>query len=288
MKILVTDLDGTLLNARTYSFEAAQPALAALRKKGVPLVLCTSKTRAEAELWRERLDINHPFIVENGGAVCIPSGYFPFPIDHSVRRDGYDIVEFGLPYSELVRTLRQASRESGCKVVGFHDMSVAEISLRTSLPIRQAEMAKRREYDEPFEIDGPGIIGLLKAIERGGKRWTRGNRFYHITGANDKSTAVRYLRRLYARVFEPVHLIGVGDGHNDAGFLNSVDTPVIVRSPFSVALKLAAPRGRVTRASGPDGWNEAILPLFTRSRFDRGCEVFAHRSSPLAGSWIAG
>jgi len=278
MRLLVSDLDGTLIDARTYSFHQAQPALTALREGGVPLILCTSKTRAEVELWRERLEINHPFIVENGGALYIPRGYFPFEIDTTVRRDGYDVIEFGAPYSELVQCLRHASEVAGCKVFGFSDMSVAEICLRTFLPIRQAEFAKKREYDEPFEMVGSNIGGLLAAIEAQGKRWTRGNRFYHITGANDKRLAVQCVTNLFRRAAGHVHVIGAGDGHNDAGFLKCVDTPVIVRSPFAVALKVAVPKALVTRVSGPPGWNEAILSVLRQSPVAE-----AAGSLPLAG-----
>ena len=59
MKVIFSDLDGTLLDSQTYSFQAAEPALLALRKQGTPLVLCTSKTRVK--VWRDRLHIRHPF-----------------------------------------------------------------------------------------------------------------------------------------------------------------------------------------------------------------------------------
>jgi len=261
MKIIFSDLDGTLLHSQTYSFEAAKPALSALRRQKAPLVLCTSKTRAEVEMWRERLDTQHPFIVENGGAVYIPCGYFPFVIDQATQREGYDVIEFGTPYLELVLALREAAGEARCEVLGFHDMTIADICLRTSLPVRQAELAKQREYDEPFEILGSGTHTLLAAIERRGKRWTRGDRFYHISGASDKAVAVEYLSSLYRRAFGSVQTIGIGDGHNDATFLRTVDLPVIIRSRFAAALKLAVPRGFVTSAPGPDGWKEAVLPL---------------------------
>jgi len=217
-------------------------------------------------MWREQLDIRHPFIVENGGAVYIPRGYFPFVIDQAIQRDGYDVIEFGTPYLDLVLALREAAIESSCEVLGFYDMTLADICLRTSLPVRQAELAKQREYDEPFEILGSGTHTLLAAIESRGKRWTRGDRFYHISGANDKAVAVEYLSGLYRRAFSPVQTIGIGDGHNDATYLMAVDLPVIVRSRFAVALKLAVPRGVVTSAPGPDGWKEAILPLLASQK----------------------
>lgn len=70
--IVITDLDGTLLD-QTYSFEGARPAITLLKEKRVPVVLCSSKTRPEIELYRERLGFKDPFIVENGGAIYIQS-----------------------------------------------------------------------------------------------------------------------------------------------------------------------------------------------------------------------
>jgi mannosyl-3-phosphoglycerate phosphatase len=261
MKVIFTDLDGTLLHPQTYSFAPAEPALAAIREGNIPLVLCTSKTRAEVELWRERLGNQHPFIVENGGAVYVPRGCFPFAVPGAVKREGYEVIEFGAPYLDLVLALKEAAKESGTEVLGFHQMSLADVCLRTSLPVKQAELAKRREYDEPFEVLGAGAYALLSAIESRGKRWTRGDRFYHITGDNNKATAVKTLAKLYRRAFGAVETIGVGDGHNDAEFLLTVDVPVIIRSRFAVALKRAVPSAEVTAAPGPHGWNEAILPL---------------------------
>jgi mannosyl-3-phosphoglycerate phosphatase len=261
MRVIFSDLDGTLLHPQTYSFAPAAQALAKLRGQGIPVVISTSKTRAEVELWRERLGNVDPFITENGGAIFIPRGYFPFPIPGAERRGGYDIVAMGVPYPLLVEALRAAAKETGCEVLGFHDMSVAEISVRTLLPVRQAEFAKQREFDEPFEILGSSTSALLLAIEKRGMRWTRGDRFYHITGPNNKATAVEFLAGLFQRMDAGVETIGIGDGHNDAAFLNVVDVPVIIRSRFAAPLKIAVPSATVTEAPGPYGWNEAILNL---------------------------
>lgn len=74
--IIFTDLDGTLLHPMTYSFEEAMPALKLCRERGIPLILCSSKTRAEIEVYRQRLKNEHPFIPENGGGIFIPKRIF--------------------------------------------------------------------------------------------------------------------------------------------------------------------------------------------------------------------
>ena len=54
--VIFSDLDGTLLDHQTYSPAPARPALEALRARAIPLVLCTSKTRAEVERHRQDLE----------------------------------------------------------------------------------------------------------------------------------------------------------------------------------------------------------------------------------------
>ena len=71
--VVFTDLDGSLLDGETYSFESATQALKALRMRNIPLILVSSKTRAEMEPLRRRLNHRDPFIVENGAAVFVPA-----------------------------------------------------------------------------------------------------------------------------------------------------------------------------------------------------------------------
>ena len=89
--------------------------------------------------------------------------------------------------------------------------------------------------------------------------WTRGDRFYHLTGGNDKIGAVARLIGLYRRSAGDVTSVGVGDGPNDVNFLNAVDLPVIVQSRFADAVRRAVPRALVSRLPGPHGWNEVVV-----------------------------
>jgi mannosyl-3-phosphoglycerate phosphatase family protein len=47
-----------------------------LKERNIPLILASAKTRLEQNRIREDLDLYDPYIVENGGAVVIPKGYF--------------------------------------------------------------------------------------------------------------------------------------------------------------------------------------------------------------------
>jgi mannosyl-3-phosphoglycerate phosphatase family protein len=260
MLVFITDLDGTLLDS-AYSYEAADPALKLLRLLRIPLVLCTSKTRAEVEVWRCLLGNSHPFIVENGGALYLPEYYFGLAIHSPVHRNGYSVIEFGDPYRELVQSLIRASEESDCSVRGFYQMSAEEISERCHMLPLAAMLAKQREYDEPFEILSGDDKRLTEAITRQKKRWTRGGSFHHILGVNDKAHCVSLLIHFYRKIFKNVVTIGLGDGMNDAGFLNLVDIPILLETPGIADLKKAVPRGRLSSSPGPQGWNTAVLDI---------------------------
>ncbi len=254
MKLIFTDLDGTLLDHRTYSFEAARPALEHLRRNAIPWVLVTSKTRAETEYWRRRLGNEHPYIVENGAAALIPRGYFGASVPER--------LEWGRPYAELVAALEEAAREAGCAVRGFHGMTVEEVAVACNLPPELAALAKQREYDEPFELlDPPREAALIEALARRGVRVSRGGRFYHATGPADKARAVLALKRLYEEAAGPVTTVGLGDALNDLPFLRVVDLPVAVRSPQAPLLTAELAVARLTAERGPEGWNAAVLEL---------------------------
>jgi mannosyl-3-phosphoglycerate phosphatase len=260
--LVFTDLDGTLLDAETYSFDAARPALDRLRSKGIPLVMVSSKTRAEIEVWRSRIGNKDPFISENGGAIFVPDGYFHFAICASRERDGYHVIEMGTSYPILVEALQRASHETACRVAAFHSMDANEVAGLCALPLDEAVLAKTREYDEAFQIlDDERGPALLAALERAGFQWTRGGRFHHVLRGSDKARAVQQLRDLYGRKYADLRTVGLGDAPNDASFLNVVDIAVLIRSDNTERLQELVPRGRATPLEGPGGWNQAVLAL---------------------------
>lgn len=262
MIVIFTDLDGTLLDRDTYAWDAAEPALRLLRDRGVAWVLVTSKTRAEVEHWRRVMANDHPFVVENGGATLIPAGYFE-GVPGATRQNGNEVIRRGEPYGRLIAALELASHASQCRVRGFHNMSVEEVATACHLPFEQAVLAKRREYDEPFEISDPERAGELEAaIAAQGMKTVRGGRFRHVSGRHDKGCAVKLLTSLFRHHADSqVTTIGLGDGPNDIPLLNAVDVPIVVRSSDLQEILERVPAALVTDHKGPRGWSDAVLEI---------------------------
>ena len=261
--IIFTDLDGTLLERETYSFEAAQPALRVIREKGIPLVLSSSKTRAEIEFYRRKLGNGHPFVSENGGAVFIPKDYFSFRFPYDRDTDGFFVLELGTFYPKIIEVLEWIKKETGILIKGFSDLTEKEISSMCGLNLKEAELARQREYDEPFIIEGSeNEVDLVKErIREKGLNWVWGGRFHHILGSNDKGKAAEILKELFENEFFSISTIAIGDSLNDLPMLFAVDRPIFLKEKGIDLPEISWPIKNliVLEGTGPQAWNEAIL-----------------------------
>ncbi|MEJ5357638.1 MAG: HAD-IIB family hydrolase [Desulfobacterales bacterium] len=259
--LIYTDLDGTLLDD-DYSFRGAEGALAVIRRRGIPLIPCSSKTQAEVERIRRRLGLEDPFIVENGAACFVPEGWRGIALDEGSREGPYRVIRLGADYARLRRFL--AERGRACGVRGFGDAGASEVARRSGLPLEEAALARRRAFSEPFWFEGQERLAELSAAaEREGLEITRGGRFHHLGGRGaDKGAAARRLTALLGRLLPgPLLTIGLGDGANDLPLLAAVDRAVLLPRADGAFEPCAIPGLLRARPRGSRGWNEAVLAL---------------------------
>lgn len=262
--VIFTDLDGTLIDHDTYDFKEAKPALDILRQRSIPVIICSSKTRAEIELYRLRMDLGDPFIVENGAAIFIPRHAFDLRDVRFVKKGRpYDVVELGMPYADLCTIWREIKKKENLRMKGFSEMTIEQIAAYTGLPLEEARLAATREYSEPFIFsDTSAQFRLLASlIQKNGLRLTKGSRFYHMTGRNDKGKAVQILKKVYVNTYpdKRIWTAGLGDSANDIPMLRHVDMPIIIRKKTGEWERMEGidPVFYSDKA-GPMGWTEAI------------------------------
>ncbi len=251
MKIIFTDLDGTLLD-NNYSFKKAIPALKLSKKN--PLIICTSKTRAEIEYYRKKLKNKHPFIPENGGAIFIPKGYFNFKFKYDKKIKNYFIIRLGVEYKKLVNVMKKIKKKYN--VIGFNDMSFKEVAKDTGLSLNQAKLAKKREFDEAFKIKKKkDEKKIFRTIKKYNLNYTKGGRYCHLMGKNNKGKAVKILSNLLKKKFKKIKTIGIGDSENDFEMLDNTDISYLVQRPNG---SYASEKYKKAKGIGPLGWNNAV------------------------------
>jgi mannosyl-3-phosphoglycerate phosphatase len=262
--LVFTDLDGTLLDHDNYSFAAAQPALSRLNELNIPVILNTSKTLAELEWLTEALNNPHPFIVENGSALCVPKGYFA-SLPGATLVHGYKVIRMAPEYATVLQLLNQLRNELEVGFRGFHDMTADEVATETGLSAEDATRARQRLCSEPlvWEDSPEAFARFESALEHRGFSLTRGGRFWHVIARQSKAQAMKKMLALYQTdTGKRFTTIAAGDSPNDMGMLSSADIAVIVQQPDGRYLDVEGTvRTLRTEAAGPAGWNRSIQDL---------------------------
>lgn len=267
--LVFSDLDGSLLDHHDYSFHAALPAVEALRERGIPLILCSSKTRAEIEPLRAQLGNRDPFIVENGAAACIPDASLVQP-PPGCRPDGAGWVrEFAPPRQRWLAALDRLQPEFAGQFTHFEAMGLDGVMAATGLAREAAARAMDRHYSEPVLWRGSDARrrAFVEALASAGATVLQGGRFLSVAGDCDKGLALRWLRDCYQRdnPARDVHDLAIGDSANDSAMLESARHALVIRSPVHGFPPLQRQEAtRYSRAFGPAGWAEGVLDWLQR------------------------
>ena len=253
--VVITDLDGTLLDHDTYSFEPARPALARLKRDNIPLVLNSSKTAAEIIELRKMLGNHDPFVVENGAGIFVPANGV------------FDKTCFGKDRPSILKTLKSLRNECQFQFKGFDDMSIEDVVAATGLTPKAAELARQRDFTEPLQWqDSQQRFELFcSKLHECGLTATRGGRFISISGSVDKGAALTWLREYYQRQFadRPV-MVALGDSDNDRAMLELADYAVLVRSPAHEPPEIESDMLTITEETGPLGWNNSLMLIIDK------------------------
>lgn len=245
--VIFTDLDGTLLNHHSYDYEAVCPLIQKLKASNIPLILNSSKTLSELEIWQQKLDLPPPVIAENGGVVLLPNG------------EGAQQVYIGRPYDEIRQILVELRNHHGWEFEGFGDWTLAEVMNQTGLKTREASLAKERDVVEPIVWnDSEEAFKIFEAeLEKEDLRLKRGGRFWHVMGKHDKAEAMQFLvNKEYFSCGTICTIVALGDSDNDLSMLNYANIPVVM--PRAVGKPLEVNGAIYIDEEAPHGWVKAV------------------------------
>lgn len=269
--LIITDLDGSLLDHYTYSFAAALPVLSQLKASDVPLVLCSSKTRSEMQFLREQLALlDCPYIVENGAAVYVPKSRYPnLTFDTELAPADGSPTEwrklFGSDRAYWQNLLDELPDRFHGHFRRLSHMSIGQITDITGLSPDDARRAAQREFGEPIQWRGGDTLKaeFILELERLGATVLQGGRFLHVVGSWNKGRALTWLAEsINGSGANPPITIALGDSQNDVAMLEAADHAIVIKSPVHEAPRLKRTQGVIyTQAKGPKGWAEGLRML---------------------------
>ncbi|MEI2263997.1 mannosyl-3-phosphoglycerate phosphatase-related protein [Erwinia sp. CGal63] len=256
--MIITDLDGSLLDHHTYSWQPAGTWLARLKAAEVPVVICSSKTAAEIEPLQRELDIvGAPFIAENGAVVK----WQQQPSSAAAQPSGKN-------YAALCDILAQLREQQGFKFTGFADVTEKEVADWTGLTPRNAALAKTREGSESliWRDTEARFAAFREALAQQQLELVQGGRFWHVMNqGRGKGAALEWLLTHYPHPASGRWItIGLGDGPNDAPMLEKVDYAVVIKGYSKNPVALTR-RDNVFYSAGfgPEGWSEGLTHYLT-------------------------
>ncbi|MDE0859726.1 MAG: HAD-IIB family hydrolase [Akkermansiaceae bacterium] len=240
--LVVTDLDGSLLDHYDYSHSEVLPVLERLATLGIPVVANTSKTRGEWFVMRDRFSNEVAFVVENGSAVI-----FPDREDELLRssREEINLVLDSLREEFYFET--------------FQDPRLTGLVEHTGLAEVDAVLASKREFSEPlvWKDLAEQEQRFCEEIPRRGLTTLVGGLFLRVLGTTNKGKALKILRPYYGADF----VIALGDSPNDVTMLDRVEVGCIILTTSNTSLLVSkAPHVFRSEGHGPSGWADDSSP----------------------------
>ena len=264
--VVFADFDHTLLDDRRCG-GLQEGALHELHDRCIPVVWCSKRTRGEVEHIRRILGGDAPFICEDGAVLYVPAGYRGFHVPDAHETAGYHVLVYGRPYGEIVAALRRAADRHRADIIGFNDMSVEAVAIDLQVPILQAQLAKLREFSEPFRFiasDRVAAHRLLASLRHEGFGHVHHGRFVHAGSSKSYAAAAAALIRLFRRERTDITTVAFGDNASDARLLGLVDYPVIVRghqADATTALQRFVPVAQAVTVGTVKEWEAMVLDL---------------------------
>jgi len=261
IKMVVVDLDGTLLNEQHQMSERNASALEAIIQKEIPLILATGKTRASAEAIIERLNLKSPGIFVQGLIVHNGDGTVRHQqtLDASIVRRiitfaedrGYDanlysgtrilirpsfdpakITEYGEPEPEV----------TGPFVNLLNELSVNKLALYgTERKIRALRWQLEAQFGDEVTITRAHVPGMIEVLP---------------IGANKGKALFALAKEMQIK---PAQILAIGDGENDTDMVNMAGIGVAMANAHENVKAVAQ---HITASNNEDGVAQALEKYF--------------------------
>ncbi|MDC0462356.1 HAD hydrolase family protein [Alphaproteobacteria bacterium] len=256
--IIMTDLDGTLLDFNTFGFDPIRPVIEELLESGIVIIPNSSKTNIEIDNFCNLLGVKLPYICENGASLCnanLIGESWDILNNHTIikGRGCTDLMETWL-YS-IDNNLRQ-------QCYFLTEMGTEQQSDILGLTGKELDCALTRQFTCPFIFNGTDDDYYYLQIQAKTARLNvqKGGRICQLSGEHNKASFNQLLRDYFSNQQQKTIILAFGDSYNDVSMLEAADIACIIPQPAQPALILPTPPKKVFTATtaAPDGWLEAL------------------------------
>jgi len=259
IKLIVTDVDGTLLNSKHKMTERTEKALKAAMAQGVKVVLATGKTRSSVNDIIKTLDLKTPGIYVQGLVISHPDGSEQHlgTLDAGLMRRVLTLIEDrgyqAMAYSGKRILVRSHTVESTVLTEEYDEPKPEAVgplvNIVDDVPVnklifcgREAKHITALRWQLTHLIDGEARItqALPEAIEL-------------LPFGASKGTALKLLLKELG--LEPEEMLAIGDGENDIEMIQLAGIGVAVGNANP---KLKAVADATVASNDADGVAEAV------------------------------
>ena len=258
--ILMTDLDGTLLDHDNFGYESVKSFMIELIHAGIKIIPNSSKTSEELEYFCAGFGQRLAYVSENGAALQ----YLDLLSDSNTDERSTSKI-FGRSVSELTTVWTSKipiALRNQCLFLDEVDQLMQSRYL--GLTEDALDRAMKRNYSRPFIFKGSDddFYLLKKEANKLDLNVLRGGRVCNLSGLHDKADSISIVRDLVQPGEDELVIIGLGDGDNDIGMLSSCDIACVIPRknypPISIDKTKACKRVIHASQVAPLGWQEAV------------------------------
>ena len=251
--IIFTDLDGSLLDKKTFKFDIIEDYFKELISSGIIIILNSSKTESELLDFNKQNNLNLSFISENGSSI---HGL------NKIHQNLPDKVIISRSKNEIQKIYdKNISLDLKNKIVPILELNIDEQKEIFGLPLDKLSLATKRMYSIPVLFKGTDIDrnNFFKVINDIGLTAQSGGRIINVCDNTNKSKAMfKTLQLLKKELNTEIITIGVGDNENDIEMLRQVDFPCLVKNENFDSSLINIDNLIRSNEPSPKGWADVI------------------------------
>ena len=264
--LIFTDLDGTLLDHKNYSYGDNKKFISFIINNQNDVIFNTSKTFSESSDLLNELNLtNMPFSTENGALLYFPKNRFK-KIKNSLDYGRYWKIKIA-KLSSLNWHKFLLKKQKIFKFLIAQDLDSKILKKYTNLD-NTIKMLKREASQIILWQDSLINLKKFKHQVKQEKKGIliQGSRFMQISSVCNKRIAKNLISHVYDIQFHGKYsknTIALGDSKNDIDMLNSASYPCLIKNPSGSFPKLRSNKKNIIKSSklAPDGWSQVLYKL---------------------------